>query len=86
MYDRIWLKHPDIADPFHCPVDAAQAWQARGWEPCDEPAQPNPALAEQTPASAPAAESSPPTVAQPKSKKPRGDTAVESTQGVNDVG
>jgi len=41
-----WLCHPEVADPFLCPADAVEAWQARGWKPCDEPVEVNPATAE----------------------------------------
>ena len=41
-----WLCHPDVADPFRCPADAVEAWQARGWQPCEEPVEVNPATAE----------------------------------------
>lgn len=90
MPERVWLCHPDIADPFHCPADAVEAWAARGWTQCDEePQEPNPATAEalawqQQQAEAAAEEKA---AEQTKTKKPRA-AAAESTEneGVNDVG
>lgn len=87
--DYQWLCHPDVADPFRCPTDAAAGWVSRGWKPCDEPAEQNPAIAEAVAWAAQQAEAASKAAAeQTKTKKPRGETAADSTEneGVNDVG
>lgn len=60
--DRIWLRFPETGGTFHCPTDAAPAWQARGWEPCDPPVEVNQATAHwpapAAPEAAPAAKKS----------------------------
>jgi len=97
-----WLSHPDVVDPFRCPADAVEAWQARGWKPCDEPEEVNPATAEaiawrkqqdalaaERMADEKAAEWNAEHAAvkeQAKTKKARAATAAESDEGVNDVG
>jgi hypothetical protein len=97
MTDRVWLHNPETGGTFECPADAAEAWQARGWEPCDPPAEPNPALAEWAPhpesrtatetADAADVGTSPPLAeADSKPTTPRGESASASTEGVNDVG
>lgn len=52
--DFIWLCHPASGGTFRCPAEAAEAWQENGWEPCDEPAEQNPATAEWQPLTPPA--------------------------------
>lgn len=49
-----WLRHPATGGVFHCPLDAADAWKARGWEPCEPPEEPDAATAEQPKAAPPA--------------------------------
>jgi hypothetical protein len=59
--DFVWLRYSGGEDMVaRFPADAAEAWQARGWEPCDppleddshlrDPAPPLPVLAEPAPA------------------------------------
>lgn len=91
MPERVWLFHPDLADPFHCPADAVEAWIARGWKPCDEePQEANPsvdeALAWQKQQAEDAAKEAIKDTEQTKAKKPRAAAAAESDEGVNDVG
>jgi hypothetical protein len=96
-----WLRHPEVADPFRCPADAVEAWQARGWQPCDEPAEVNPATAEaiawrkqqaamaaERMADEKAAEwaAEQATKKQAKTDKARAEKAADSDEGVNDVG
>ncbi len=47
--ERVWLCHPDVQTPFHCPVAAAPGWKKRGWKECDPPEEQNPAVAEYVP-------------------------------------
>lgn len=42
MADWIWMRHPDGTEPARFPADAAEVWQARGWEPCAPPPEPDP--------------------------------------------
>jgi len=35
----VWLVNPDIGIPWQCPQAAVGMWTARGWEPCDAPAE-----------------------------------------------
>jgi hypothetical protein len=45
--DRVWLQYPGHGDAFACPKGAVKDWQAMGWVPCDEPAEPvSPVVAE----------------------------------------
>ncbi len=39
--DFVWLRHPGTGGVFRCPAVAVDAWLARGWEPGDEPAEPD---------------------------------------------
>jgi hypothetical protein len=87
--DRIWLYHPETKAVFHCPADAAKAWQARGWAECEEPAEANLAVAEYTPL--PVAE--PPKQRRGRQPQPSsdpagqpGETSTESSEGVSSVG
>lgn len=34
-----WLRYPPTGGHFNCPLDALDSWKARGWEPCDAPAE-----------------------------------------------
>lgn len=36
----VWLRHPETGGVNRFPEAAAKSWQARGWEPCDKPAEP----------------------------------------------
>ena len=83
MPERVWLHHPDLADPFHCPADAVEAWTSRGWKPCDEePEEVNPAVAEaiewRRQQAEVAAEEAEKDTEPAKTKKPRAGSATES--------
>lgn len=41
-----WVKHPDTGGHWQCPNEALDEMKALGWEPCDAPPEPNPAIAE----------------------------------------
>jgi hypothetical protein len=56
MGDFVWLVYPPTGVQWRCPVDAVEAWLARGLEPCDEPQPVDPAIAERPPPNVPADE------------------------------
>lgn len=53
--DRVWLRHKDHGDPFHCPAGAVEAWAEMGWVPGAPPEEDNPVVAENLAAQAAAA-------------------------------
>ncbi|MEU1240041.1 hypothetical protein ABZ388_06750 [Micromonospora parva] len=38
----VWMKHPGGTEPAPFTPDAVEFWQARGWEPVEKPAEPDP--------------------------------------------
>ena len=45
--DRVWLRLPGTGGYFHCPAEAVPVWTTElGWQRCDPPEEPNPAIAE----------------------------------------
>lgn len=46
MSTRTWLRHNEGGGTFHCPDEAVDQWCQNGWEPCEEPEEPNPAVAD----------------------------------------
>lgn len=50
----VWLRHPETDGVQHVPAAAAEVWARIGWEPTEEPPEPNPALAEYVPYPRPA--------------------------------
>ncbi len=44
----VWMQH-EGTQPAQIPAGAAKAWRQIGWEPCDPPAEINPALVEYQP-------------------------------------
>lgn len=63
----VWLERPETGACWRCPEDAAEAWQMRGWVPCDEPVPVDPAIAERPAPPAPDAPAEP--VAKPTRSK-----------------
>jgi hypothetical protein len=51
----VWLRHPVTEGVQFVPPSAKDTWLGLGWEPTDPPAEPNPALVEYVPITAPAA-------------------------------
>jgi hypothetical protein len=63
--ERVWLRHPETGGMNAFSAEAAAVWQARGWVPCEEPAedlsylrdpQPEPPAIEAIPEPAPESE------------------------------
>ncbi|MFC3504806.1 hypothetical protein ACFOOK_28095 [Micromonospora krabiensis] len=42
MPEFVWMKHPGGTEAAPFAVDAVEFWQARGWEPVEKPAEPDP--------------------------------------------
>lgn len=75
----VWLRNPETGGVNRFPTAAAETWQARGWEPCDEPAalpwRQDPRYVDLPPAPAPAVPKPAPAAkpVAPKTPAPAGD-------------
>lgn len=70
MSDMVWMRFPPNDGKAQFPVGAVEAWAARGWEPCEAPTEPDPALVEHVPlAVAPQADPTPASAETKPSKK-----------------
>jgi len=47
--EMVWMRFPPSGGKARFPAGAADAWAARGWEPCEAPIEPDPALVEHVP-------------------------------------
>jgi hypothetical protein len=45
----VWLRHVETGGVAQFPDEAVEAWSVKGWEPCDAPVDPDPALVEYVP-------------------------------------
>jgi hypothetical protein len=45
----VWLRHAEHGGVAQFPAEAVEAWSVKGWEPCDAPVDPDPALIEYVP-------------------------------------
>lgn len=73
----VWMKHPDGTEAAPFAPDAAEFWQARGWEITEKPAEPDPTAerAAETPTDAePVADAKPKTAGRQR----RAENAEES--------
>lgn len=69
MSESQWLHLPATGGHFECPADAVPAWKARGWQECEQPEIPNPAMAEWVPYAQPVAVADePPALPEAKTK------------------
>ncbi len=41
-----WVRHEVTGGTWQCPTEALGHYQDLGWQPCEPPAEPNPAVAE----------------------------------------
>lgn len=71
-----WLHHAESGGYFRCPTEAVEGWRENGWEPCEPPAEQNPATAEWQPLTAPTASGEPESAA-PKTRTSRRGESVE---------
>lgn len=46
MNTHVWVRHREHGGYWQCPIEALADYEAKGWEPSDQPAEPNPAVAE----------------------------------------
>lgn len=44
--EMVWMRYPTTGGIAEFPAGAADAWAARGWEPCEAPIETDPALVE----------------------------------------
>lgn len=45
---HIWVRHKETGGHWQCPKEALDHFTSQGWEVCDPPREPNPALDERT--------------------------------------
>lgn len=45
----VWLRHAEHGGAAQFAEEALEAWRVKGWEPCDAPIDPDPALIEHVP-------------------------------------
>lgn len=81
----VWLHNPDTGGTAQFAIGAVGAWTARGWEPCDPPAEVDPTRAHAADAEIPPVEpapsdSAPEVDVDPKTTKKSGGSGI-STEG-----
>lgn len=83
----VWLRYPETGGTQRFAIGAVGAWTARGWKPCDPPAEVDPTRAHAVEAAPPEAadaastDSAPEPAADPKTTRERRATVAGSAQG-----
>jgi hypothetical protein len=78
--DWQWMRHPQTGGVQRFAAPAVEAWQAAGWEPCDEPTPVNLAVGAPGPVTEPTetpAPAEPPAEATKNSRRASADTRKE---------
>lgn len=78
----VWMQHAEHHGKAQFPAASVEQWRVRGWEPCEAPADVDPALAEHVPLPEPPAPKPPAEV--PAAVEPA--PARRSTKGVSSNG